>query len=31
MIQKLYKKHYDVVIKCCTVQLLSAKINLPSE
>ena len=30
-IQKLYKKHYDVVNKYCTVQIFSAKISLPSE
>ena len=25
------KTHYDVIIKYCTVQILIAKINLPTE
>ena len=29
--QKIYKKHYEVIIKYCRVQTLSAKIDLPSK
>ena len=28
--QKLYKKQYDVRVEYCTLQILGAKIDLPS-
>ena len=31
MIQKSYKKNYDLNSKYCTVQILNAKVNLPSK
>ena len=31
MMQNLHKKHSGVIVKHCIVQILRAKINLPSE